>query len=179
MPRARALCKTPAKKRFIWQRSTLPLTNFVSQPCFNMDTSNKIRVVDRDTFRMTRTYSGGVRDPSDPKHYPTLVGTEGAVGASAAKRTLSTPGSFKETLLVRHDHPKLRIGTQLLPGASPSISPTELQRTSSRTADRADEPATASQTIPAHRSVEGDEPVQGGVGGAGGAGLSIPSQQVS
>jgi len=52
---------------------------------------------------MTRTYSGGVRDPSDPKHYPTLVGTEGAVGASAAKRTLSTPGSFKETLLVRHD----------------------------------------------------------------------------
>ncbi len=61
--------------------------------------------------------------------------------------------------------PKLRIGTQLLPGASPSISPTELQRTISRTADRADEPATASQTIPAHRSVEGDEPVQGGVGG--------------
>jgi len=125
MPRARALCKTPAKKRFIWQRSTLPLTDFVSQPCFNMDTSNKIRVVDRDTFRMTRTYSGGVRDPSDPKHYPTLVGTEGAVGAAASKRTLSTPGSFKETLLVRHDNPKLRIGTQFPPGAyaSPSSHP--------------------------------------------------------
>ena len=155
MLRARALCKTPAKKRFIWQRTTLPLTDFVSKPCFNMDTSNKIRVVDKDTFRMTRTYSGGVRDPSDPKHYPKLGGTEGAVGASASNRTLSTPGSFKETLLVRHDHPKLRIGTQLLPGASPSISPTELQRTSSRTADRADEPATASQTIPAHQICRG------------------------
>ncbi len=179
MPRARALCKTPAKKRFIWQRSTLPLTDFVSQPCFNMDTSNKIRVVDRDTFQMTRTYSGGVRDPSDPKHYPTLVGTEGTVGAAASKRTLSTPGSFKETLLVRHDHPKLRIGT--LPGASisPSVSSTDLQRTRLRTADRADEPAAASQTIPAHRSVEGDEPVQGGVGGLEVLRLSTPSQQVS
>ncbi|KAL0052832.1 hypothetical protein WJX82_008384 [Trebouxia sp. C0006] len=114
-----------------------------------MDTSNKIRVVDRDTFQMTRTYSGGVRDPSDPKHYPTLVGTEGTVGAAASKRTLSTPGSFKETLL----------------------------RTRLRTADRADEPAAASQTIPAHRSVEGDEPVQGGVGGLEVLRLSTPSQQ--
>ncbi len=100
-------------------------SSLMSQPCFNMDTFNKIRVVDGDTFRMTRTESGGVRDPSDPKHYPTLGGTEGAVGAAASKRTLSTPGSFKKTLLVRHDNPKPRIGTQFAPGAyaSPSSRP--------------------------------------------------------
>ena len=69
--------------------------------------------------------SGGVRDPSDPKHYPKLSGTEGAVGAAASKRTLSTPEGFKETLLVRRDNPKLRIGTQFPPGsyASPSSHP--------------------------------------------------------
>ena len=58
--------KRQQKRGSYGQRNTLPLKDFVSQPCFSMDTSNKIRVVDRDTFRMTRTYPGGVRDPSGP-----------------------------------------------------------------------------------------------------------------
>ena len=157
----------------------MPLTELVYKPCFNMDTSNKIRVVDQDTLRMKRTDSGGVREPSDPKHYPTLGGNEGVVDTSDSQRTLSTLGSFKETLVSRPDIPKLQIGTEGSSGASPSSSPTELQRTSLRTADRTDARATTSPKIPANRFVQGDEPVQGGVGGAGDVGSSTPSQQVS
>ena len=144
-----------------------------------MDTSNKIRVVEQDTLRLKRTDSGGVREPSDPKHYPTLGGIEGAVAPATTPRTLSTLGSFKDILLSRPDIPKLQIGTEGLSGASSSSSPTEVQRTSLRTADRTDAHATASPKIPANRSVQGGEPFQGGVGGAGGVGSSTSSQQVS
>ncbi|KAA6420483.1 MAG: hypothetical protein FRX49_09644 [Trebouxia sp. A1-2] len=90
-----------------------------------MDTSNKIRVVEQDTLRLKRTDSGGVREPSDPKHYPTLGGIEGAVAPATTPRTLSTLGSFKDILLSRPDIPKLQIGTEGLSGASSSSSPTE------------------------------------------------------
>ena len=140
-----------------------------------MDTSNKIRVVDQDTSRMKRTDSGGVREPADPKHYPTLGGIEGAGGTT--QRTLSSLGSFKETLVSRLDILNLQIRTEGSSGASPSSSPIELQRTSLRTADRTDARATTSPKIPANRQVQGGEPVQGGV--AGDVGSSTPSQQVS
>ena len=159
------------------KKHLLPLTAFVFKPCFNMDTSNKIRVVEQDTLRMKRTDSGGVREPSDPKHYPTLGGVEGAVGNS--QRTLLTLGSFKETLVSRPDILKPQIGNEGSSGASPSSSSSELQRTSLRTANRTDAGRTVSPKIPANRSVQGDEPVQGGAGGAGDVGSSTPSQQVS
>ncbi len=175
---ARALCKTPAKQRFIWQRSTVPLTAFVFKPSFVMDTSNKIRVVDQDPMSLKRTHSGGVRDPSDPKHYPTLVGTEGAVDTSTAQRTLSKLGSFRDILVARHDNLKVQIGREGLAGdASPSSSPGDLLRTRN-TGDVADAHA-ASPKIAAKRPIQGDEPVQGGVGGAGEVGWSTRSQQVS
>ena len=157
---ARALRVTLAKKRFIWQRSTLPSQNS-SLSRANMDTSNKIRVVPQSTFRITRTDSGGVRDPSDPKHYPALGGTEGAVGTAASKRTLPKLESFRDTLVSPIEMPKLRIGTEGSFGASP---PTDV---------------TASPTIPANRGEPKDEPVQGGVGGAGDVGSPTPGQQVS
>ncbi|DBB02047.1 hypothetical protein WJX77_010344 [Trebouxia sp. C0004] len=142
-----------------------------------MDTSNKIRVVEQDTLRMKRRESGGVREPSDPKHYPTIGGIEGAVGTSNSQRTFSPLGSFKETLVSRPDIPKLQIGTAGSSGTSPSFSPTELQKTSLGTADMTGAHATTSPKITANRSVQGDGPVQGGVGGAGSVGSSTPSQQ--
>jgi len=180
---ARALCKTPAKRRFIWQRSTLPVTAFISEPSFSMDTSNKIRVVDQDPLRLKRIDSGGVRDPSDPKHYPKLGGIEGAVSPASSPRTLSTHGSFKETLMSRPAIPDLQTGAGMegSPAASPSYdasSPTELQRTRT-TADKTDSLATGSPRIAASRYVQGDETGQGGVSGAGYVGSSAPSQQVS
>ncbi len=180
---ARALCKTPAKRRFIWQRSTLPVIGFVSKPSFSMDTSNKIRVVDQDPLRIKRIDSGGVRDPSDPKHYPKLGGIEGAVSPASSPRTLSTYGSFKDTLMSPPAVPDLLngAGKQGSPAASPSYaapSSTGLQRTRT-TADETDALATGSPRIAASRHVQGDETGQGGVGGAGYVGSSAPSQQVS
>ena len=65
-----------------------------------MDTSNKIRVTDQDERQMKKTNSGGVRDPSDPKHYPPLGGIEGAVSpVGPAERRLSPLGSFKDSLM--------------------------------------------------------------------------------
>ena len=65
-----------------------------------MDTSIKVRVVDQDPRLMKRTNSGGVRDPSNPKHYPSLGGTEGAVSkAGPVERRLSPLGSFKDSLM--------------------------------------------------------------------------------
>ena len=142
-----------------------------------MDTSNKIRVVDQDALRMKGTDSGGVREPADPKHYPTFGGSEGAVGTSNSQRTLSTLGSFKDILVARPDIPKVQVGTE---GASPAASPTELQRPNLRTANRTGASAIASPKILASRSVQVHEPVQGGVGGAGEVYSSTtPSQQVS
>jgi hypothetical protein len=148
-----------------------------------MDTSNKIRVVDQDPLRIKRLDSGGVKDPSDPKHYPKLGGIEGAVGPASSPRTLSTVGSFKETSMSRPAIPDLQIGagTEGSPAASPSYdasSPTELQRTRT-TVDKPDALATGSPRIAASRYVHGDEPGQGGVGGGGYVGSSAPSQQVS
>ncbi len=180
---ARALRKTPAKKRCIRQRSTLPLTASVFKPSFSMDTSNKIRVVDQDPLRIKRIDSGGVRDPSDPKHYPKLGGIEGAVGPASSPTTLSTVGSFKETLMSRPaiPDPQTGAGMEGSPAASLSYdasSPTELQRTRT-TADKTDALATGSPRIAASRYVQGDELAQGGVGGGGYVGSSAPSQQVS
>ena len=154
--------RNASKKKVHMAKKHIALTEFVSKPCFNMDTSNKIRVVPQSTFRITRTDSGGVRDPSDPKHYPALGGTEGAVGTAASQRTLSTQGSFKDTL-VSAEMPKLRIGTEGSFGAAPS---SEQQRT-------------ASPKIPANRGDQRDELVQGGLGGAADVGSPTPSQQVS
>ena len=175
---ARALCKTPAKRRFIWQ---IPVTAFISKPSFSMDTSNKIRVVDQDPFK--RIDSGGVRDPSDPKHYPKLGGIEGAVGPASSPRTLSTHGSFKDSLMSRPAIPDFQTGAgmQDSPAASPpydASSPTELQRTRT-TADQTDALATSSPRIAASRYGQADAPGQGGVGGAEYGGSSAPSQQVS
>lgn len=142
-----------------------------------MDISNKIRVVEQDTLGMKRTDSGGVREPADPKHYPTLGGIEGAVGISNSQRTFSSLGSFKDTLVSRPDVPKLQIGTEGSSGASSSSSATEPQRT--RKADRTGAHATASPKIQANRSVQGDEAVLGGFGEAEDDGLPTPSQQVS
>ncbi len=148
-----------------------------------MDTSNKIRVVDQDPLRIKRIDSGGVRDPSDPKHYPKLGGIEGAVSPASSPRTLSTYGSFKGNLMSPPAIPKLQTGadTEGSPAASPSYdapSPTELQRTRT-TADQTDALATGSPRIAAGRYVQGDETGQGGVGVAGYVGSSAPSQQVS
>ena len=180
---ARALCKTPAKRKFIWQRSTWLVTAFISKPSFSMDTSNKVCVVDQDPLRIQIIDSGGVRDPSDPKHYPKLGGIEGAVGPASSPRTLSTHGSFKETLMSRPAISDLQTGadTEGSPAASPSYaapSPTELQRTRT-TADQTEALAINSPRIAASRYAQGDEPGQGGVGGAGYVGSSTPSQQVS
>jgi hypothetical protein len=171
-------CAKRQQQRFIWQRSTVPLTAFVFKPSFNMDTSNKIRVVDQDPLSLKRTHSGGVRDPSDPKHYPTLDGTEGAVGTSTSQRTLSKFGSFKDALVARPDMAKVHIGREGSAGASPSSSPGDLLRTR-RTGDLADALGIASPKVAARRPVQGDEPVLGGVGGAGEVGWSTLSQQVS
>ena len=75
-----------------------------------MDTSNKIRVLDQDPRSMKRTGSGGVRDPSDPKQYPTLGGTEGAmVKAATPERRLPSVLSFKESLLSSPSLDKVRV----------------------------------------------------------------------
>ena len=141
-----------------------------------MDTSNKIRVVDQDALRMKGTDSGGVREPADPKHYPTFGGSEGAVGTSNSQ-SLSTLGSFKDILVARPDIPKVQVGTE---GVSPAASPIELQRPSLRTANRTGASAIVSPKILASRCVQVHEPVQGGVGGAGEVYSSTtPCQQVS
>ena len=155
------------------------VTELVYKRCFNMDAFNKIRVVDQDSRRMNKTHSGGVREPSDPKHYPTLGGIEGAVGTSTPQRTLPKLGSFKETLMSRPDIHKVQIGREDASEASPSSSPIELQRTR-RTADTTDAPAPASPKIAAGRFFQGDESAsQAGDGGAGYVGSVTSSQQVS
>lgn len=155
-----------------------PLTAFVFKPFFIMDTSNKIRVVDQDPCSLKRTHSGGVRDPSDPKHYPKLDGTEGAMGTPTSQRTLSKFGSFKHALVARPDMAKVLIGRDGSAGASPLSSPGSLLRTR-RTDDMADALAIASPKIAAKRSFQEVEPARGGVGGAGEVGWSSRSQQVS
>lgn len=157
-----------------------PLTAFVFKPFFIMDTSNKIRVVDQDPCSLKRTHSGGVRDPSDPMHYPTLKldGSEGAVGSSNLQRTLSPLGSFKDALVAPSGMAKVQTGREGSAGASPSSSPGDLLRTRA-TGDMTDALATASPKIAARRPVQEVEPARGGVGGAGQVGWSSRSQQVS
>lgn len=59
-----------------------------------MNTANKISVADRDDASLVKTLSGGVDEPSDPRHFPEL-------GNSAlSPRAMSRLGdSFKDRLL--------------------------------------------------------------------------------
>ena len=76
-----------------------------------MDTSNNVRDVNDDVRLGKRTRSGGVRDSSDLKHYPSLGGNEGAVGNTSKDshptRRLSNLASVKESLLAT---PSLKMG---------------------------------------------------------------------
>ena len=59
-----------------------------------MFTDNKVHVVDRGDADLARTLSGGVNEPSDPKHFPALG------NSVASPRAMSRlQGSFKDRLL--------------------------------------------------------------------------------
>lgn len=59
-----------------------------------MYTANKINVADRDEAGLVKTMSGGVSEPTDPKHFPELV------NSATSPRAMSRLGdSFRERLL--------------------------------------------------------------------------------
>lgn len=60
----------------------------------SMFTNNKVHVAERDDASLAKTLSGGVHEPSDPKHFPVLA------NSAASPRAMSRlQGSFKDTLL--------------------------------------------------------------------------------
>ena len=88
-----------------------------------MDTSNKIRVTDQHERQMEKTNSGGVRDPSDPKHYPPLGGIEGAVSpVGPAERRLSPLGSFKDSLMSLPAIDKIQVESDGSSGSKASMT---------------------------------------------------------
>lgn len=58
-----------------------------------MYTANKINVADRDDASLVKTKSGGVSEPSDPRHFPELG------NSATSPRAMSRLRSFKEKLL--------------------------------------------------------------------------------
>ena len=136
-----------------------------------MDTSNKIRVVEQNERSMKRTDSGGVRDPSDPKHYPPLGGTEGAVvQAASPQRRLSSITSFKDSLLSMPAPDNCQVASD---GSSGSMA--SLTGPRSAKADNAIFPASSSPRILAERPT----PSLIGAGTADPDLITGPSQQVS
>lgn len=59
-----------------------------------MYTANKISVADRDDASLVKTLSGGVSEPSDPRHFPELGNSATSPRAMSRLRD-----SFKEKLL--------------------------------------------------------------------------------
>ena len=130
-----------------------------------MDTSNKLRVVDDDVRVVKRTDSGGVQDPSDLKHYPSLGSREAAMSKDLpAQRRLSHFNSFKDSLLAEPALNKLQDKVDTA-GSSTSTAGVEGQR--SAKPDNASL-ATSSPRILAQRSGTAEPDL-----------LAGPSQQVS
>ena len=79
-----------------------------------------MRVVDRSTRSVKGTSSGGVREPSNPAHYPQLCASKDAV-AKVVQADGPPTSSFKDKLLVVR---------------SPSITPPPPRSTAGRTVQR-------------------------------------------
>ena len=97
-----------------------------------MNTSNKVHVANSNTRSVKGTSSGGVREPSNPAHYPQL-------GASSSNIVLSD-GRLPWTTSSSKD--KLLVGSQ---------------RGAANEEQRASSPSTASPRITAGRTVQRDE----------------------
>ena len=114
-----------------------------------MNTLNKVHVVERNPHSPERTSSGGVREPSDPAHYPKLGASKDAITnvAQSGRRLSRTTSSFKEKVLLEQESSltKLEVGTE-----GPATN--EEQSASS--------PSMAPPKIAAGRTVQRDE-VQG------------------
>ena len=123
---------------------------------------------------MKRTDSWGVRDPSDPKHYPSLGGTEGAtVKPAASERRMSSLASFKDSLLSLPAVDNFKDDFLASSGSMASLGGTEGPR--SAKADNAVVTASSSPRILAERPASS-------LVGAGTAEPDLitgPSQQVS
>lgn len=119
----------------------------------SMYTSKKVHLGEKP-MSLERTNSGGVRDPADPNHFPTLGGSKDAVGNASnpiqAERRLSRmSGSFKDTVLMEKQSSlsKLQVGTE------GSTSTAELRR--ARAPERPELAANSSPRIAAERAVQG------------------------
>ena len=147
------------------------------QPKISIDTSNKFRVMDQDERQMKRTNSGGVRDPSDPKLYPSLGGTEGAVSpVGPAERRLSPLGSFKESLVSLPAIDKIQVESAGSSGSKASL--TSLPGVGKQRLAKSDQATTAASSSPKIMA-ERLAPARDDAGTAEPDLLTGPSQQVS
>ena len=77
-----------------------PVYSYVQRP--GMDTRNKIQVSERDPGSLKRTLSGGVSEPSDPSHYPDLIGPPSPRALSRLSQ------SFKSRVMADNSDPAVQ-----------------------------------------------------------------------
>ena len=90
-----------------------------------MNTAVKVSVAERGERSVERTLSGGVKDVSDPSHFPALGSNSTGGGAGPVVRRLSRmSSSFKDTL--NSDKPTLSVRTEESAGESTTGNASDL-----------------------------------------------------